>query len=508
MISGKVLCRKLTALLLSTVMTTAVVTGFLGSAVKAEVGQPELSLPAVDDVVCASYCVYDKTTDEIVVSKLPNDRIFPASMTKIMTAQLGLDYLDTDDYLTTSQNAIDNVTYDSTLMGLVVGERTTVSELLYGMMLPSGNDAANVVAEGVVAAFLEDYPADGEEVGPDGINASYLEEKLGHSSQEILEGYTLTAFAELMNVRAQNLGCSGTHFVNANGLHDDDHYTTAADLAKIMANACENPDFNTVISSSTHIFAATNVHTEDGWSIAKNTNNLLNDPWLAARTAEGEDSHMAAFIGGKTGTTSAAGTGMTVYTVNENGHELFTAVCGIPGDYYAYQTRYVASIAAYGNLTCWNSDPTTVIPGTTSDYRRYNAPTAELPMFDPLMIPGDDPADYDPHGVVNEPEETEPADEPDETGEGEVTESHDDGGPPEETANEDNKPSEKDEKEESGPIKFVKDNLLICIVIALLVILIILCIIILVTRSVNSRKKRRRRSSRPYTGRPDAFMND
>ena len=485
------------AIVLSAAFAVTATMPAVASKTLADVGQPELRIPTLDEVNCASYCVYDKTADEIVLSKAPDDMIYPASMTKIMTAQLGLDYLDTSAYLTTSQNAIDNVTYDSTLMGLVVGERTTVSELLYGMMLPSGNDAANVVAEGVVSAFIAQYPAGGEEVGPDGVNASYLEEQLGKTSQEILTGYTLTAFAALMNLRAENLGCTSTHFVNANGLHDDDHYTTAYDLARIMARACENPDFCTVISSPTHIFAATNAHPEDGWSIVKNTNNLLNDPWLAAKTSEGEDSHLTAFIGGKTGTTSMAGTGMTVYTVNENGHELFISVCGIPGDFYAYQTRYVASVTAYGNLACWNNDPQTVIPGTTGDYRRFNSTDAELPMFDPLIVPGDSPEDYDPEGRV--PEETEDPDEtdPDETGAPDETGTG-------ETTSEAEVADKKDE--DSKLVRFVKDNLLIMIVIALLVILIILCIIILVTRSVSSRKKRKRKA-RPYTGKPDAFMD-
>lgn len=501
MSKNRSIIRRISALILSSLIAVAVLSSAFAVPTDAGVGQPELRIPSLDEINCASYCVYDKTADEIVISKQPNDRIYPASMTKIMTAQLGLDYLDPDDYLTTSQNAIDNVTYDSTLMGLVVGERTTVSELLYGMMLPSGNDAANVIAEGVVAAFIENYPAGGEEVGPDGVNASYLEEAVGKTSQEILDGYTLTAFAALMNLRAENLGLTATHFVNANGLHDDEHYTTAYELAKIMANACENPDFNKIIGSPTHIFAATNAHPEDGWSIVKNTNNLLNDPWLCARTAEGEDSHVTAFIGGKTGTTSMAGTGMTVYTVNENGHELFISVCGIPGDFYAYQTRYVASVTAYGNLECWNKDPETVIPGTLGDYRRFNSTEDELPMYDPLIIPGDDPYAYDPEGTVitgTDPDETETTDETSETSSSVPGES--------EIAVTEKTDVEKEEDEDNAIVSFVKDNLLICIVIVLLVILIILCIIILVTRSVNSRKKRKRRA-RPYTGKPDAFMN-
>lgn len=468
------------------------------SRVRADVSQPVLSIPTLDEVECISYCVYDKTDDEIILSKLPFDTVYPASMTKIMTIQLGMDYLDPDDYLITSENAMDNVTSDSTLMGLVAGEEVKVSELYYGMMLPSGNDAANVVAEGVVRAFIDNYPAGGDEVGPDGINASYLEDMIGLPASEIRSDYTLTAFSYLMNYRAQRIGCTGSNFVNPHGLHHEAHYTTASDLTLIMAHAAENPDFCTVISSPTHIFEGTNMHTEDGWSIVRNTNNLLSDPWLACTTAEGEDTHLTAFIGGKTGTTSAAGTGMTVYCVNENGHELFISVCGIPE--YAYQTRYVASVVAYGNLACWERDPVTVIPGTTGDYRRFNSTTAELPQFDPLIIPGDSL-----EGALL-PEDTS------ETDESSVTEQTD--VPSEETGAvpDDSDPPETitdigDKLRENRALMFIKTHLAITVVISLLVIAIITCLVVLIVRSVSNSRKKRRRSARPFKGNPDEFLN-
>ncbi|MBR6881279.1 MAG: D-alanyl-D-alanine carboxypeptidase [Clostridiales bacterium] len=468
-----------------------------GEGVRAEVSQPELNIPSLDEIECRSYCVYDKTADEIVISKEPNMQIYPASMTKVMTIQLGMDYLSPNDYLTVSDNAIDNTTSDSTLMGLYIGEQVRVSELYYGMMLPSGNDAANVVAEGVIDAFFEKYPAGGDEVGPDGINGDYFEEQMGMMTPDILYSYKLTAFALLMNYRAKELGCENTNFVNANGLHNDDHYTTAYELAKIMAKASENPDFCTVIGSATHIFESTNLHTEDGWSIVKNTNNLLNDPWLACRTKDGKDTHLTAFIGGKTGTTSAAGTGMVVYTVNENGHELFIAVCGIPD--HAYQTRYVASVVAYGNLACWEKDPVTRVIGTTGDYRRFNSTKDELPQYDPLIVPGDELIDYisDPiePGQTEVPDETEVV--PDETEAG--------------TEESGNTPSGKTEKggkgtssKDSELITFVKENLVLSGIVVALVTLIFVCIIALIVRGIrNSRKKKNRRKVRPFKGGDD-----
>ena len=71
------------------------------------------------------------------------------------------------------------------------------------------------------------------------------------------------------------------------------------------------------------------------------------------------------------------------------------SICGIPQDYYFYTTMYLASVTAYGNLACWESDPVTRVYGTTGDYRWVNAPQSEQPVFDPLINPGDEPTGYD-----------------------------------------------------------------------------------------------------------------
>ena len=363
--------------------------------VSADVGQPDIPVPALGDVHCASYCVYDKTTGYIVISMNPDDRIYPASMTKIMTCMLSLEYLDTAAKITVNASALADLDADSSLMGVLEGEKVKVSELLYGLMLPSGNDAANALGEGCIEAFFQKYPAGGSAVNKDGVNAQYLLDTLKDTQDHIVSSRKLEAFAVLMNLRADTLGCKGTHFVNACGLPDDNHYTTAYDLALIMAAASENPDFNTLISAPSHVFVATNRHKADAWSYVKNSNYLLYDPWLASKTANGTDSHLSAVIGGKTGTTSQAGKGLTIYTVNENGHELMISICGIPQEYYFYTTMYLASVTAYGNLACWESDPVTRVYGTTGDYKYVNAPASEQPQFDPLINPGDEPDGYD-----------------------------------------------------------------------------------------------------------------
>ncbi|MBP5655052.1 MAG: D-alanyl-D-alanine carboxypeptidase [Clostridiales bacterium] len=468
--------------------------------VSADVDQPEIPVPAIDDVHCASYCVYDKTSDEVILSSDPDKRIYPASQTKIMTCMLALDYLDTDAYLVVSKNAMDNITSDSSVMGVRTGEKLEVSELLYGLMLPSGNDAANVLAEGVVDALLRDYPKGGGKTGPDGVDASFLDPFITYgSSGEGTDSTTasgeaaetdetsattapvtnirkLGAFAELMNLRAKNIGCTGTHFVNASGLHSDEHYTTASDLTKIMAAASERADFKTLISSPSHVFKATNLHKDDAWSYVKSTDYLLFDPWMAAKTANGEKSHLVCIVGGKTGTTSKAGKGVTLYTVNENGHEVMVSMCGVPGEYYFYTTMYLASIAAYGNLECWKKEPVPRILGTTGDYRTVNAPADEQPQYDSFRYPGDELVNY-----IEDKEEPEATP----------------------TATPTPVPLEKEPETEHPLVLFVKQNKLISGIAAGLVFAIIICNIILLVRVIKlknagTRRRRVRKSPDNY----------
>jgi len=495
--------RRLISSLLAVVIAVMFIVPFTGNeVVRAGVEQPDITITPLDEIHCASYCVYDLTADTILLEQQSHNRIYPASMTKIMTFQLGLDYLDPDEYVVASENAINSVASDSTMMYLCVGEEIKVSELYYGLMLPSGNDAANVIGESVINALFRDYPVDGP-VGPDGVNAQYFVDTLGVSAEEILESYPLSAFAELMTLRARNLGCTGTHFSNAHGYHSDDHYTTAFDLCLMMANATRNPDFNTVISSPTHIFQATNCHPEDAWSTVRNTNQILMDPWMTSKTAEGEDTHIAAFIGGKTGTTSVAGTGMTTYSVNENGHELMIAVCGIPYEESTNQTRYVTSAVAYGNLACWNSDPVTVVPGTLGDFQRFNWTADEYPVLDTIITP-QDAMNLNPVAETEAvPSETAESLTPGETA-GEVII-----GSPDEDAD---VPGVEDEDSALNGFfgtkvgKFISINPGVSVLILVLVITIIVLVIILITRSIKYNRPRKHKTGvRQYQGKGPTF---
>ncbi len=173
-------------------------------------------------------------TGVILFSKEPHQRAFPASTTKVVTALLLLDReeIDLAQKISVSREALRYkplnkndpahwLESNSTTIGLRVGEVVTLETLLYGMMLPSGNDAANVIAE-----------------------------TCGNGS--------IASFIEQMNSYLKQIGCQNTHFMNPHGLYHPDHYTTAYDLALIARRAMQFPLFRQAVGSLAYHKPATN----------------------------------------------------------------------------------------------------------------------------------------------------------------------------------------------------------------------------------------------------------
>ncbi len=154
----------------------------------------------------------EASTGKILFEKDAEAKIYPASMTKVLTALVAVEYFEPDDVIVVGRE-INEVSLDSSKAGHVVGESITFRNLVRGLMIPSGNDSAEVVACAVARKAQND----------DSLSVAECQ----------------TVFADLMNQKAEELGCTGSHFVNAHGYHDDDHYTTAADLAKIGAAAMQ-----------------------------------------------------------------------------------------------------------------------------------------------------------------------------------------------------------------------------------------------------------------------------
>ncbi len=160
-------------------------------------------------------------SNTVIYSFNADERLYPASLTKIMTCMLALDYGKLDDIVTVSEGALQGLHEDGSSAGLVAGEQMSLRNLLYCMMLSSANEACNVVAE-YISGDVE-------------------------------------SFVELMNQKAAALGCKGTHFANPHGLHDENHYTTANDLCIIARKALENPTFCDITSTTTYTVPATNM---------------------------------------------------------------------------------------------------------------------------------------------------------------------------------------------------------------------------------------------------------
>lgn len=189
-----------------------------------------------DQLTAKSVLMYDLTTDKVIFEKNPKDRMPMASLTKIMTAIISLENKKSDDkYYVSGANLVGE---DS--MGLEAGEILTQKELLYGLMLPSGNDAAEVLAT--------NYSG-----GRDG-------------------------FIKAMNDKAKALGLNDTQFSNPSGLQGDGvQHTTAYDLLVITRYAMDHfPEFNDIIASAEHTLPATATHKE--YQLFNETNLLTTYP--------------------------------------------------------------------------------------------------------------------------------------------------------------------------------------------------------------------------------------
>lgn len=164
------------------------------------------------------YLSIDSKTGAYLIEKNADKKVYPASTTKIMTCILALENLKLDEPVTVTPEMINKVPTGSSTMKLVKNEVLTVEQLLYGLMLPSGNDAAIVLA----------YRISG----------------------------SIDNFAKLMNEKAKELGCTSTNFTCPHGFHDDNHYTTARDMSKIFIYALNNDTFLKLIKTKYYTIPA------------------------------------------------------------------------------------------------------------------------------------------------------------------------------------------------------------------------------------------------------------
>ena len=218
------------------------------------------------------------------------DKVYPASITKIMTAMLALQSGKLNDTVTLTQ---DNVTLEdgSQVCGFVAGDQVTLDQLLHCLLVYSGNDAASAIAEYV-----------------------------GGSTEN---------FVQMMNDYAAKLGCTGTHFSNPHGLQDENHYTTPYDIYLMLNEAFTYPEFTEITELPSYTVTYTG---SDGTE--KSTTLTATDHYLTGEATAPKD---VTILGGKTGTTEVAGNCLAILTQNAYGKTFVSIVMGADTKELLYQ---------------------------------------------------------------------------------------------------------------------------------------------------------------------------
>lgn len=180
----------------------------------------------------------EMNTHTILYAKNIHEELYPASTTKILTCLLAAQNCNLNDMVTFSNTAVYGVPADGSNMGMDAGESITLEQAMYGVLVGSANEAASAVGEHVAKAL-------GKEA-------------------------TTEAFAEIMNAYAKELGCQNSHFTNANGLFDENHYTSVYDLALIGCEFFNNEILCKMSSTPSYHIPATSSQPDDIWIGTKN----------------------------------------------------------------------------------------------------------------------------------------------------------------------------------------------------------------------------------------------
>ena len=247
-------------------------------------------------VDCPAALLMDFNSGKILYEKNIYEKIYPASLTKVLTAIIVLEKCELSDIATVSYNSIMSIQPGYVIANLQVGEELTIEQLLYLLMVGSCNDAAIVLAEHI-SGSIED-------------------------------------FSILMNEKAKELGCTSTNFVNPNGVHDENHYSTAYDLALITKYAMQNETFKTIVSTTYYELPTTNKYDKtDRFFVT--TNELLRGDYVYKYAT-----------GLKTGYTTPA-KNCLIASANKDNLELITVVLGGEQTSEGASQRYLDTIALF-----------------------------------------------------------------------------------------------------------------------------------------------------------------
>lgn len=239
----------------------------------------DMGVDQVDSQVAEGAGLFNVDTGEVLYSQNVLGKLYPASTTKILTAYVAMKYGDLDKEITVSEEAC-NQAEDSSVCNLNPGDVLTLRQLIYGLMLRSGNDAAIAIAEGVSGS--------------------------------------VEAFVKLMNEEALKMGATHSHFVTPNGLHDEEHYTTIYDMYLITNQALQYNDIVEILQTVNYDVYYKNAGGEDTQQTWGNTCGYLSGNYDAPDGIT--------VIGGKTGTTNPAGYCLVAYCTNERNEHMISIV--------------------------------------------------------------------------------------------------------------------------------------------------------------------------------------
>ena len=251
--------------------------------------------PKGPKVYAKSAIVMDMDTGAILYAKNIDEALYPASITKIMTTMLAIENCSLEERVTFSDNAINSLPWDCSRIGARVGEVFSMEDCLYAMMLSSANEVCIAVAEHIAGSEA--------------------------------------AFCDMMNEKAKSLGCTNTHFVNCNGMPDEEHKTSAHDMALIASAAFQNPTFRKVTGSVLYVIPATNQSGEKRYCSQHHK-----------MMKENEQYYYPYAVGGKTGFTKAALNTLVTYATKDDRHLVCVSMRTNGAQYYLD----TASLLDYG----------------------------------------------------------------------------------------------------------------------------------------------------------------
>lgn len=254
------------------------------------------------DMYSSNAILVNLDENQIVLDKKSEEKIYPASLTKMMTVLVAIEQISNlqEEIILPKHIFRDLLEENASVAGFLPNEKLTVEDLLYGSMLPSGAEASLGLAE---------YVAESER-----------------------------GFVKLMNEKAQQLGMKNTHFVNTTGLHHSDHYTTVKDMSLLLQYALTNDDFRNVYTAERYSIKSTNLHPEGITFTSRMFQHMT-----SSALPGGE------ILGGKTGYTEDAGLCLASLALI-NGQEYVLVTVGADGSPRTEQYNITDAISVFSQL--------------------------------------------------------------------------------------------------------------------------------------------------------------